>query len=312
MLDANPDHHAGRPAMRRVVLRHVPEPSTQRLLLEKGDIDVARNVGPDQAAALDRIPGIRVRQAPKGALHYLALNMANPVLANEKVREALKYLVDYDAIAATIMAGRVRVHQSFLPAGFLGSMDDRPYRLDIARAKRLLAEAGYAEGFSVTMDVRSAAPVIDVAQAIQATFAEAGVKLEIVPGDNKQVLTRYRRRAHDIFIGRWGPDYRDPHTNASAFAYAPDITENATVRTLAWRNNWESPSFSSRVEIARRERDESRRGELYMSLQRDHQRVAPFVILFQDVELIAEREAVRGFVSGPSFDTVFYRTVTKD
>ena len=63
--------------------------------------------------------------------------------------------------------------------------------------------------------------VTDMAQAIQATWAEAGINLEIIPGDNKQTLTKYRARTHDIYIGRWGPDYQDPHTNADTFRQQP-------------------------------------------------------------------------------------------
>src|SRR3546814_4606294 len=115
---------------------------------------------------------------------------------------------------STILAGQYKIHQSFLPEGMLGAIPDQPFSLDVEKAKQLLAEAGYPDGFSITMDVRNTSPTSDMAQTIQSTFAQAGIKVEIIPGDGGQTLTKYRARNHDIYIGQWGPDYQDPHTNA--------------------------------------------------------------------------------------------------
>jgi peptide/nickel transport system substrate-binding protein len=107
-----------------------------------------------------------------------------------------------------------------------------------------LLAGGLPNGFSVTMDTRNNSPIIDIAQAIQASWAKAGVKLELIPGDGKQTLTKYRARNHDIYIGQWGPDYQDPHTNAETFAMNPDNSDTAKSKTLAWRNSWDIPEMS--------------------------------------------------------------------
>ena len=77
----------------------------------------------------------------------------------------MKYLVDYSAIADTIMKNQGEVHQAFLPKGFLGAINENPYKLDVAKAKELLAKAGLPNGFTVTMDVRSNSEIIGIAQA---------------------------------------------------------------------------------------------------------------------------------------------------
>ncbi len=312
ILDGFADYWRGPPAMTRVVIRHIAEPGTQRLLIETGDIDVARNLGPDQVAGIGGNPGLRVRYARKGALYYLGLNQNNPYLRRPEVKQALRYLVDYDGIAKTILRGSVVVHQSFLPQGFLGAIDDRPYRLDADKAKRLLEEAGLGAGFAVTMDTRNTRPALDVAQSIQATFALADIRLEILPAGGKQVLTKYRARNHDIYFGRWGPDYQDPHTNASAFASNPDNSMGAEFKTLAWRNGWEAPDLTAMTAAAVFERDPDRRATLYAEIQRRHQQDSPFVIMFQEVELVVERARLSGLVLGPSFDSNFYRAVVKN
>ncbi len=312
MLEANDNYWDGAPAMKRVIIRHIPEPATQRLLLEKGDVDIARNLGPDQLKGLQGDQNIRILSSPKGGLYYLGLNQKHPALAKPQVRQALKYLIDYDGIAGSILDGTMVVHQAFLPKGFLGALEDKPFKLDPEKAKALLAQAGYADGLKLTMDTRNNFPTLDLAQAIQSTFAMGGVTLEILPMDGKQALTKYRARNHDIYIGRWGPDYQDPHTNADTFARNPDNSDNAKSKPLAWRNAWDIPEMTQKADAAVMEQDPQKRAQMYLDIQREHQQTSPFVIMFQDIEVAAERTDVHNFILGPSFDSNFYRFVTKN
>ncbi|MDJ0665821.1 MAG: ABC transporter substrate-binding protein [Desulfobacterales bacterium] len=311
MLDANADYWDGAPAMKRVIIRHIPEQATQQLLVEKGDIDIARNLGPDQIKGLQGNDAVRIKSSPKGGIFYLGLNQKHPALKKPQVRQALKYLVDYDGIAETILKGAMVPHQAFLPKGFLGALEDKPFALDPDRAKKLLAEAGYPEGLTLTMDTRNNFPTLDMAQAIQSTFAMGGVKLEIIPMDGKQALTKYRARNHEIYIGRWGPDYQDPHTNADTFARNVDNSDDAKAKPLAWRNAWDIPEMSRQTDAAARESDPDKRARMYLEIQREHQEVSPFVIMFQEIEVAAERANVKNFILGPAFDSNFYRHVTK-
>lgn len=312
VLERHDGYWGSAPALRRIVIRHILEPATQRLLLEKGDVDIARKLGPDQLAKLRENPAIRIRQGEKGALYYLGLNQNNEFLARPQVRQALKYLVDYQGIADTMMKDKAIIHQAFVPRGFLGALTGAPFRLDVDKARALLAEAGLPEGFRFTLDTRNSAEIMDMAQSIQATFAMAGIKLELIPGDNKQVLTKYRARRHDAILLRWGSDYQDPHANADAFASNPNNADDAKVNTLAWRNAWAIPELTRKTQAAVLERDAERRAELYRELQREHQQTSPFVILFQEIEVIAERRNVHGFIIGPAVDANRYAGITKE
>ncbi|MCB8835212.1 ABC transporter substrate-binding protein, partial [Escherichia coli] len=167
---------------------------TQRLLLEKGDIDVARDLAPDDLGEVVKNSDIKTTSAAKGTIYYFSLNQKNANLAKPEVREALKYLVDYDAIGEKLIKGLGEIHQTFLPKGILGELDEKPYSLNVAKAKELLAKAGLKDGFSVTMDVRNGQPVTGIAESVQQTCAQGGVKLEIIPGDGKQTLTKSRAR----------------------------------------------------------------------------------------------------------------------
>jgi peptide/nickel transport system substrate-binding protein len=310
-LEANASWFKGAPKNKRVIVRHVAEPASQRLLLEKGDIDFARNLHKDALAAIASNAQLATTKGDKGYILYLGLNTKNPNFAKPEVREALKWLTDYDAIEKNIVQGTFQAHQSFLPKGFLGAISDKPYKFDLAKGKELLAKAGLANGFSITMDVRQTAPISDIAQAIQAQWAQAGIKLELIPGDGKATLTKYRARQHDIYIGQWGPDYLDPHTNAETFAINVDNTDDAKSKTLAWRNAWDIPEMTKKTQANVLETDAAKRKAVYEDLQREHQKTSPFVIMFQQVEVAAFRKGVEGFVVGPTSDTNFYHPIEK-
>ncbi|CAN1488708.1 DdpA ABC-type dipeptide transport system, periplasmic component [Rhabdaerophilaceae bacterium] len=310
-MEANPNWIGGAPKNRRVVIRHVPEPASQRLLLEKGDVDYARNLTKDQLAAVAGNANIVTEKGDKGYILYLGLNLKNPNFAKPEVREALKWLTDYDAIERNIVSGTHLPHQSFLPKGFLGAISDKPYKYDVAKAKELLAKAGLPNGFTVTMDVRNTSPIQDIAQAIQAQWAAGGVKLELLPADGRATLTKYRARTHDIYIGQWGPDYLDPHTNAETFAINESNVDDARSKTLAWRNAWEIPEMTQKTLANVLERDTAKRKAVYEELQREHQKTSPFVMLFQQIEVPAYRKNVSGFVIGPLSGANQFHGITK-
>lgn len=310
-LEANPGWQGGAPKNKRVIVRHVAEPASQRLLLEKGDVDYARNLHKDALAAVRTNNDLQLAQGDKGYILYLGLNVKNPNFAKPEVREALKWLTDYASIERNIVTGTFQPHQSFLPKGFLGAISDKPYSYNVAKAKELLEKAGLKDGFSVSMDVRNTSPIQDIAQAIQAQWAQAGIKLELIPGDGKATLTKYRARTHDIYIGQWGPDYLDPHTNAETFAINESNADDARSKTLAWRNAWDIPDMTKKTLANVLERDTAKRAATYEELQREHQKVSPFVILFQQIEVAASRKNASGFRIGSSSSGNHYSNIEK-
>ena len=172
--------------------RHIGESATQRLLLEKGDIDIARNLNPEDVAGVSGKDGIAVDSELRGRLMYVSLNQKNKILSNPKVVEAVKYLIDYEGMKNSFLKGQYDIHQAFLPRTYLGEISDTPYSLDIAKAKGLLAEAGYADGFEVGIIVREAQERIEIGQSLQNTFGKAGIKVNITVGTAKQMLAVYR------------------------------------------------------------------------------------------------------------------------
>ena len=312
VLQSNPDYRHGAPAMTRVIVRHLPEPAAQRSLLEQGDIDMARTLTPDQINGLDGNSDVVVDFYPKASLVYMAMNTTNEILGQPKVQQAMRYLIDYQGMADSFLAGQFIIHQSFWPSGLWASADDKPFSLNVERAKALLAEAGYPDGFEMTIDTLNTSPYMEIAQSMQQTLAQAGGVAEIIPQDGSALWPKYRARRHGLILARWSPDYVDPHSNADSFALNPDNSEEAQLTgVLAWRNGWQDPGINALAIAARNESDVELREGLYNALQRLHQRVSPFAVMFQQNEQIARRTNVEGFVSGSNFDLVFYRNVTK-
>ena len=310
-LERNDNYHGAKSKMARVIYRHVKESATQRLLLEKGDADIARNLSPQDLAALATNKDVKTTATPKGTVYYFALNMKNPILAKPEGREAFKWLVDYAAIGDTFIKNIGVVHQNFLPIGLLGASKENPYKLDVAKAKALLAKAGHPNGFKVTIDMRTIQPVQGITEAVQQTLKQAGIEMEILPGDGKQTLTKYRARTHDIYVGQWGADYWDPHTNADTFARNPNNADDAKSKPLAWRNAWDIPEMTKQADAAALERDGAKRAKIYQEMQAEFRKSSPFVMLYQQTEVAAYRSNVDGLKIGPTSDSTYMFKVGK-
>ncbi len=301
-LEGNASYWDGAPAIKRVLIKNVTESATQQLLLQKGDIDIARNLTGDQLKAVQDDPNIKFQSYPKSTFWYMGLNTKNEYLGNKDARQAMKYLVDYQGLQDSMFNGTGIIHQTIIPDGQLGADNSTPFTYDLAKAKELLAKAGYPNGFNVTMDVTNKTETRELSASLQNTMAKAGVNLIIKINDNKTTLTKYRASEHDIYLGQWGSDYLDPHSNADGYLNSP----------LAKRNQWQSPEREAAVLAARDEKDGAKRAQMYVDLQKMALEESPFVIMFQQVESIALRKNVDGFIVGPTFDLDLYKNVVKN
>lgn len=310
-LVSNPAYFGGAPAMERVIVRHVQESATQRLMLERGDIDVARNLNPEDIAGARKADGVVIDDELRGRLMYISVNQKHPVLSKPEVRQAIKYLVDYEGMQNSFLKGQYTIHQNFLPRTYLGAVDENPFSLNIEKAKALLAAAGVGP-FEIEVGVREAQERIEISQSLQNTFAQVGITVNITVGTAKAILGRYRARELDMYMGAWGPDYPDPHTNAGTFAYNPVNTDEAgATGLLAWRNAWDTGGLTAKVDAAVIEGDRDTRAKMYADIQAKFRDTAPFAVLFQKIEQTGRSEAVKNLNLGGAITAVSYWPVTK-
>ncbi len=309
-LDANPAHPDA-PRLKRMVIRHVADPSVQLLLLQQGDADIARDLLPEGIKAARANPAFEVIAQDKASLVHLSMNVRQPALSKPQVREAIRWAIDYQGIATNLTPETYSVHQAFLPRGFPAAVTDTPYRYDPDRARALLAEAGYADGLDLTFDHAASSPRIEIAQALQAQMGAVGIRLTLLAGEGRQILTKIRARQHQLAISLWGSDYFDPHSNAQAFCVNEDNSDASTNRTTAWNQSWADPDLTVRALAAVKETDAEARVALYEALQRDVMTRGPYAIMLQETSVAALRRPTAGLRLGPLSDRTVYAPISK-
>jgi peptide/nickel transport system substrate-binding protein len=234
-----------------------------------------------------------------------------PDLQKPEVHQAIKWAIDYEAIAKNITPNTWSVCQSFLPSALPGSVKDMPFKRDVAKAKALLAKAGLSDGFAVNMDYISHAPDADIAQAIQADLAAIGIKVTLLPGEQKQVITKTRARQHQLAMLAWGTDYFDPNSNAQAWCENPDDTDTSKLKILAWRSHFVDKQLNDEAIAAVQELDPTKRIALYKTMQMQFMERAPFAMLLQRNAVAVLGKGVSGFNVGPMPDYTHYSAIKK-
>lgn len=309
-LEANP-HSNIKPRTARLIIRQIADPSAQLLSLQKGDIDIARNLETEQLKAIAGNPDFNAVASIKASSMYLAMNQTHPALAKPQVRQAIKWAIDYAGIQKNIVPNTWVVGQAFLPKGLPAALTDTPFQKDVAKARALLTEAGYPNGFEVTLDHLSSPPFADIAQAVQANLGEIGVKATLLAGEQKQVITKTRGRQHQLALLIWGSDYFDPNSNAQTFCYNADNSDSPKLKTVAWRSSWQDAELTKMVEVAVKELDSEKRIGIYEQMQKLHRERAPFAFLLAQQEVATMGRGVSGFKVGPMADLTDYWNISK-
>jgi peptide/nickel transport system substrate-binding protein len=303
VLDANPNHFRYPPKVKRVIYKDIPEATSRRLQVEKGDLDIAWNMYPDQVKEMAGNKDLRIERYPNNAIEYLGMNVTRPYLSDKRVRQAIRYAIDYDGIINKILGGAAKQINTFIPEGFAGYESRIIYKTDLEKAKQLMKEAGVS-GFETTLAHNDATPRPEVGQVIQASLAKIGIKVTLNKMVGSQLMPLYRAQKTDLFLGGWGPDYNDPHTNASPFA-------DYKAKQLAYRNAYENEQTSKMIQEAGVEMDDAKRIALYQAANKIIQEDGPFAFLYQQMDQHAVRNNVQDFKVGPNPQMTKLYTVTK-
>ena len=312
LMNWNENSRFPEPAMKRVAVRSVPEPAAQRLLLEKGDVDIAESLSGDQLKGLDGKEGVKVVGYDTASQIYMSFNESNEILANPKVQEAIRYAVDYQGLADTVLDGSYKVHQTFWPSGLWASYTETPFSLNVEKAKALLDEAGYPDGFKIKFEALNYSPHKDIAQAVQSSLAQVGIDAELSLSEAKSLYPRYRAREHELILSAWSPDFADPHSNADTIALNPDNADEAKLTgKLAWRNYWSDEKFNAMTLEAASLKDADKRKAIYLEMQEEMMHDSPYVFMFQRIGKYGARSSVEGYKHGPIFDQIYIYPTTK-
>lgn len=305
ILDANKGYVAGAPKMRRVIVRHVPESQVERLMLERGDIDLASALTASDLAIFNGKKGFEVQRVPTGGFYVLAMNAGNKYLANPKVREAIAYGIDYQGIEKTIMGPYGRVRTVPVPENYEYAVPNPDWHLDVAKAKQLLAEAGFKDGFSLTLKTIAQTPRVDLATAIQASLGQIGIKVDVQQGNGSDIISAHRARNFDLLIPQTGAYMPNVLGSMEQFASNPDNSLEANnAGNFVWRSAWDIPELTAVTAKASMEPDPKKRGELYVEMQKMFIDQKPAVLpMFERFEPIVLNSKVQGYVGHPNLIT---------
>ncbi|HYV22867.1 MAG TPA: ABC transporter substrate-binding protein [Candidatus Bathyarchaeia archaeon] len=291
LLKANSNYGGTKPLLSAVLFKHVPEPANQQFALEKGDIDIANDLGSEQIAALQGKAGITTTSAGSLLLVYVGMNAMVKPLDNVKVREALRTAVDYDGIVKDLLKGNGKKVQGIVPAGLAGYNESTPFQADVTKAKSLLQEAGQT---SITLDflvptgtAPAGASWSDIAAKLKSDWAKIGVTVNIKQTTTADLLATYRAQKGQLVMINWGPDYPDPGANVNPFT-------DYKAKSIAYRNGWDDP-IATKAHEAELISDPAKRVAAYKEITDYVLHNGPYVVLYQPNELFGLRSNVKGF-----------------
>jgi len=312
IMDANPNYVAGPPKMRRVIVRHVPESQVERLMLNRGDLDIASALTAADLKTFEGNKGYVIQRVPTGGFYVLAMNAGNKYLSNPKVREAIAYGIDYAGIEKTIMGPYGRVRTVPVPENYEYAIKSPDWHLDVPKAKALLAEAGFKDGFRLTLKTIAQTPRIDLATAIQASLGEIGITLDIQQGNGSEIIAAHRSRSFDLLIPQTSAYMPNVIGSMEQFTSNPDNSLEANnAGNFVWRSGWDIPELTALTAKASMEADAEKRGALFVELQKKFIAQSPAVLpMFERFEPIVLNAAVKGYVGHPN-QTTRLENVTK-
>jgi peptide/nickel transport system substrate-binding protein len=296
VLSRNDNYRGPAPYYGTITLKTVTESNTQAMMLQKGDIDIAYNLGPEHIKQLQGKTGVSILTAQSFTASFLLMNrdagIGGPV-ANPKVQKAIRYAIDYKGIQ-TIAGTNMATPQTPFPLGLAGSlpaMNVQGYP-DIAKAKALLAEAGFAQGFSTKLYVPTnnvvGVELLDLAQKVQNDLAQVGIKAELVPEDIMISFDTYRDGRQPLGLWYWSPDYPD---NSSQFAFLPGESVGGVRARWAAKDN---PALAALGKQAATEVNDQKRLDLFKQIQNSLIDDSPFAMLLQHSSQYAVRTGVKG------------------
>lgn len=311
VFDAQKKYWGGAPAMARVVARHIPESGNLRLQLQAGDVDVGQYVASGDLDALSKDGKMVIDSVPGLGFYYIALNQKDPDLQKPLVREAFQHAFDWKAIAGNIMRYTGFPWQSVVPRGMIGAPSDSTgrYDYDPAKAKALLAQAGYPNGLSKTLNPSGAA-TLPFTEALQASARAAGFNLNLVPGE---YTPAFRERKYEVLLGNSGARLPDPFAVATQYAYNPDNRDEARLGSYyLWRTAMQVPELNTLVDQSMKERDAGKRTEIFKKIDETYKSMnPPLIVFFQRTDPYVMRANVKGYHGHTTWSTRWHH-VTKE
>lgn len=294
-LERNPHFHGEKPAFERVLIRHISDGAAQLLAVRRGDIDLAMNLNSEQIDSLAGNKDVTIQKTNSIDTFLMVLTNSatmNAALAKPDARRAVAAAIDYDGLIKGLVGGFSLRPPSFIPIGAAGVTEASAkaigFKEDLPKARKLLKDAGYPDGFSFEMVLPNTQYFSTtfqlIAQKIQGDLSRIGIKVELKPMDAVNWRTQFNGGKTQSTLAFW-----------TATAPNPYVWASASVQRLAKRVYWEpSAEMTELVEKARAEPDTKAQNVLYAKYQQQLIDQANYIMLLQPIYRVAVNKAVTG------------------
>jgi len=290
---ANPNYAFEQPYYNRIIWREVPSAATRVALVRTGQVQYAEQLPLQQIAELRRERNVRVESVLGTASATVRMNPRFEPFTDQRVRQAVAYATDYEAIGNVVFMGMATRSRSTLAPKIPGSIEAFTYETDYEKAKQLLAEAGHADGIDITLEYSTNWWWEEgVALQMQASLAKAGIRATPKRIPPTEMTSRRSVNVWTLpFMTHWAASFvADPSYNLFLSCHSrggSNVNANS------------NPRLDQLIEASISERDDAKWAELVAEAQREQARYATMVELFLpgNHEVFAAR--VDGFVWYP-------------
>jgi peptide/nickel transport system substrate-binding protein len=311
VLKANEDYWGTVPTLKTVNILIVNEPSTARLMMEKGEVDLIdyAMISPDVLNQMEGKNDITIVNSPGYQIDDIAINTEKEYLKDPKVRQALAHAVNYDSIIDDILLGGAKRIGGIVPEGMFGyNADVTMYDFDLEKSKALLKEAGFDDGFSLEIAISENNEVRkNIAVMMQSDFKKIGIDLQIKTLAWPTFLDLVTTGKHQLALAAWTPDYADPDYNLWYFAHS---SSKGPGFNLAFYDN---PKVDKLLEEGRSTVDEAIRDKNYQEIQQIMSDEVPYIFPAQRTVQAPMKDWVKGYEINP-MNTWYvpFQKMTKD
>ena len=294
VLAANDSYWGDRPMLDRVIFRSIPDNSVRLIELQQGSLHAMEFPNPDDLQQIREDARLELLSQPGMSIGYLAMNMDKPPFDNHKVRLAINHAINKPVIIEHLYQGLGVPAKNPIPPT-LWSYDDsiEDYAYDPERAKQLLTEAGYPDGFETTLwALPVPRPYIPdgraLAEVLQSELRNIGIETKIVTFDWGTYLEKTKNGEHDMAMLGWFADLGDPD-NFLYFLLSKSSAEKPAGNIAFYR----SDEMQAVLEQARSTTDRAKRVSLYQEAQRIFHRDVPWVPLAHAKQILVINKKVK-------------------
>jgi peptide/nickel transport system substrate-binding protein len=281
------------PYLDQVNLILLTDDNTRMLKLQAGEIDTALNVPYNQIEPLSQDPNLIISATPLYGVTSVALNQAKPEFADVKVRQAMNYAIDREAMVQTALFGYGRVACSPIMLSWFYT-DKYCYSFDLEKAKQLMAESSAPDGFSASLMIAAGNSVDNqLAVMMKDMLAQINIDVTIEPIDSSTQWERRTKEDYDMTMGSGTSDNLDPNSNM-LFCCVSDGGADSSY------TGWKDPEVDAIFRKTQTEMDFAKRNEYYDEFQKLMAERGPSLNLVHPVNRYGARVTTHNFFLDPT------------